>query len=86
MLDRFFNKWFVDHPEEVGETYLEHLWAALGFAGTLLMAACQCFLHALIPGLCRKSASRKVEGLVYTMQRQRPPASNQDAATPRPAA
>ena len=86
MLDRFLDKWFVDHPREVGESYFEHLWAALGFAGTLITAGMQCALHALVPGLCRKSASRKVERLVATMKRQPAPPEAEPVATPRPAA
>lgn len=40
---------FTEHPSSVGETYLEHLCAATGFAITMVLGGIACFLHALFP-------------------------------------
>jgi hypothetical protein len=54
---------FTDHPREMGETYLQHQRFALGFAFSLFAAGAACALHALIPGLCKRTGSRAVETL-----------------------
>jgi hypothetical protein len=40
---------FTEHPDSVGESYLEHLWTATGFAVTMILGGIACFLHALFP-------------------------------------
>jgi len=64
-----FQRLFLDHPRSVGETYLEHQSAALGFAGPLYVAAFAATLHALIPGLCQKTGSRIILGLHARLHR-----------------
>ena len=48
------------HLIEAGETYFEHL----GFAATVglmaLAAGLACLIHALVPGLCTRTASRTI--------------------------
>jgi hypothetical protein len=56
ILDRLF----IDHPHSVGETYFEHQRRALSFAGRLIGAGLGCALHALVPGVCVRSASDAV--------------------------
>lgn len=85
MTNEFLDRWFRDHPDAVGETYGRHLVAALGFAGVLLAAALQCFVHALVPGLFERSASRKVERLLSMMRRAPPPTRAVDGVIPHPA-
>ena len=51
---------FRDHPREVGESYLEHFAAASAYGFRLLGAAACAFTHALIPGLCKTTASDQV--------------------------
>jgi hypothetical protein len=46
-----------DHLTEVQEGYFEHLRAALGYSGLLAKAAIGCALHAIVPGLCTRTAS-----------------------------
>lgn len=48
---------FLDHPETVNETYLQHMAFALGFAFWLATAAGAALVHALIPRLCESTAS-----------------------------
>jgi hypothetical protein len=54
---------FLDHPRRVNETYAEHGRFALGVAGKLLLAAGAAVVHALIPALFEKTASRLVAEL-----------------------
>jgi len=55
-----FARLFLSHPESVGESYFEHQRAALSFAGPLLLAGFACILHAMIPGLCERTASQRI--------------------------
>lgn len=43
---------FTQHPASVGETYLQHLWAAGTFGFRMLMGGMACLVHALFPFLC----------------------------------
>jgi hypothetical protein len=54
---------FRDHPASVGETYGEHLRAALGFSLTLLRAAAACAIHAFLPFLFVRTGSTAIESL-----------------------
>lgn len=56
-------KIFIDHPDSVDETYGEHFLFAARFSGLLFLAAFMALVHALIPCLFEKSASRIVLGL-----------------------
>ena len=48
------------HLNEVEEGYFEHFGAALTISGRLAKAAVACALHAIIPGICTRTASRCV--------------------------
>jgi Family of unknown function (DUF6356) len=54
---------FTDHPHEVGETYLEHQRRALGFGLQLVAGGVACLVHALVPALCQRTASRTIARL-----------------------
>ena len=51
------------HLAQIGESYFEHLSAALGFSFALAKASIACGVHAVIPGLCTNTASRSVAEL-----------------------
>lgn len=51
------------HLAEVGETYFEHLCAALAIAARLAIASAACAVHALVPGFCTRSASAPVAAI-----------------------
>ena len=51
---------FFAHPQSVGESYFEHQRVAFSFAGPLLLAGFACLLHAVIPGLCERTASNRI--------------------------
>ncbi|MEJ6394945.1 DUF6356 family protein [Gymnodinialimonas sp. 2305UL16-5] len=51
---------FLDHPKSVNETYLEHAAFAGKFSGKLFLAAGAAAIHAVIPCLFEKTASRMI--------------------------
>ncbi|HEX4105720.1 MAG TPA: DUF6356 family protein [Rhizomicrobium sp.] len=55
-----FARLFLTHPQSIGETYFEHQRQAVSFAGPLLLAGFACLLHAVIPGLCERTASSRI--------------------------
>lgn len=54
---------FLDHPATVDETYGQHFLFALKFSGALFAAAGAALVHALIPCLFEKTASKTVARL-----------------------
>jgi len=54
---------FTEHPETVGESYLQHMAAAGSFAGALFVAALACLIHAALPFAFEKTGSRIINGL-----------------------
>ncbi len=58
-----FKRLFTDHPDSVGETYLEHMGVALSFAGPLLLAGAAALVPAVLPFLCERTASTAVKRL-----------------------
>ena len=61
---------FLDHPRSVGESYLEHAAFAGRFATRLLAAGMAALVHAFVPALFEKTASRIVAEL-YQQTRNR---------------
>lgn len=58
---------FTQHPETVGESYVEHLASAWGFAATMFMGAAACLLHGFFPFAFQKSGSRRIVALHQRM-------------------
>lgn len=54
---------FLEHPESVDETYAQHAAVALSFAGPLFLASLAALVHAMIPCLFEKTASRIIRKL-----------------------
>ena len=77
-----FTRLFISHPQSVGEGYFEHQRVALAFAGTLLLAGFACLLHAFIPGLCERTASKRIDILYGRMVANR--RRHQEPAIPSP--
>jgi len=65
-----FNRAFTQHPESVGESYGQHAMVALSFSGQLFLAAGAALVHAILPCLCEKTASRKIRALHAKMERR----------------
>ena len=62
-----FKQLFIEHPESVNETYLQHFFTAMSFSMKLCKAAIACFIHALVPGLCIKTGSKAITELHVKM-------------------
>ena len=56
-------RWFVEHPRSVGETYFEHLRAASFFGISMVVGGLGCLVHALLPNLFATTGSRTVKRL-----------------------
>lgn len=56
-------KMFLTHPRSVDETYGEHALFAGRFAGRLALATLAAAVHAILPFLFEKTASRIVADL-----------------------
>ncbi len=54
---------FLSHPQAVDETYFEHLAFAGRFSATLFLAAWAALVHAVLPFMFEKTASRMVAKL-----------------------
>ena len=48
---------FKKHPNEVGETYLEHMFNAMRYSLTFLFLFVIAFIHAILPFLFVRTAS-----------------------------
>lgn len=58
-----FARIFLNHPASVEEGFFEHMAFALKFAGLLFAAAFAALVHAIIPCLFEKTASRIITKL-----------------------
>jgi len=65
-----FAKIFLAHPSSVSETYSQHLLFAAHIAAKLFAAGGAALVHALVPCLFEKTASRIV-GEVYAKTHNR---------------
>ena len=59
---------FTKHPNELGETYWEHLRYACYFAGSMLLAAICGFIHAFFPFVFQETASNILIRIVKKMK------------------
>ena len=67
-----FNRLFLDHPRDVGESYAEHFATAAGFGVRMVGGGLACIVHAVVPVLFVRTASDTVKSLYATMKaRQR---------------
>ena len=54
---------FQDHPNSVDESYLQHMAVAFSFACTLALATGAALVHAILPFMFEKTASRLIAKL-----------------------
>lgn len=66
-----FRRLFIEHPAHVDETYLQHFGVALGFAAVLARASGAALVHAVVPGLCKRTASDIILELADQMKARR---------------
>ena len=74
---------FHDHPRSVGESYGQHLLTACTFGIRFVALGGACFVHALIPSLFVRTASKEIERLHHQMvtHRNRTGSRKSSAAT-----
>lgn len=58
-----FYRIFIAHPKTVDESFVQHMVFALRFSGTLFAAAFAALIHAVVPCLFEKTASKLVASL-----------------------
>jgi glutaminase len=59
-----------NHLDEVQETYFEHLRAALTISGLLAKAGIACAVHAIVPGVCTRTATGCIARLSSNLNRR----------------
>ncbi len=62
---------FTDHPKSVDETYFQHMRFAAGFSVRLLAAACAAMVHAVLPFLFERTASRMIDAMHQRMHNRK---------------
>ncbi|MEM7218819.1 MAG: DUF6356 family protein [Pseudomonadota bacterium] len=67
-----YRRYFVDHPEAVGESYFQHAREALSYSGRFALMSLACLLHAIVPGCCTSTASTRVRKLVAELDARLP--------------
>jgi hypothetical protein len=65
-------KLFTDHPRGIGETYGGHARTAFSFGCRMMLGGLACMVHAILPGLFVKTASRTVVQLDAEMRGRQP--------------
>jgi len=66
-MTRSLSRLFTEHPQTVDETYFQHMRFAAGFAVRLLGAGCAAIVHAVLPFLFEKTASRMINDMHHRM-------------------
>ena len=61
---------FTKHPEEVGETYLEHMYNAVRYSLTFLLLFFVALIHSIFPFLFTKTASCVVQEMARHMEKR----------------
>ncbi len=64
-MTRSLSRLFTEHPQSVDENYFEHLLFAGRFAAKLLVAGLAALVHAILPFLFEKTASRMINDMHY---------------------
>lgn len=63
-------KIFNEHPQSVGETYLQHLWVTAAFSARFFYSGTVVLVHGFFPFLATHTASKQVEK-IYTIMKAR---------------
>ncbi len=65
-----FRRLFLSHPQQAGESYFQHQRAALSFALPLLVAGLVAVAHAIVPGLCERTAGDIIRKLHARLEKR----------------
>lgn len=63
MVSRLVDRYFLEHPRKVRQSYFEHLWFAWRFGASMSAGACAAFVHGVLPNVYQTTASRTVATL-----------------------
>ncbi|WP_267434185.1 DUF6356 family protein [Sphingomonas sp. GM_Shp_1] len=66
-----FRRLFTEHPDSVGESYLQHFGVAARFGGIMMLGGLGAIVHAVVPGLCTTTGSDTVARLYAEMVAKR---------------
>lgn len=69
---------FTEHPEETGETYLQHLRFTFGMSLRFFLTTLVILIHGLFPFVLTRTASLHIER-IYRIMKSRIPKSRRDA-------
>ncbi len=58
---------FTQHPESVGESYVEHMGVASSFGWRMTLAGLACLVHGIFPFFCVKTGSNTIRALHHDM-------------------
>jgi len=72
-------KYFREHPQSVGETYVEHFGVATSFGFSLINAGLACLIHAVLPCLFTTYARSTIADLHGRMVTHRDRRNHDDA-------
>jgi hypothetical protein len=61
---------FTKHPEEVGETYFEHMYNALRYSVTFLLLFFVALIHAILPFLFTRTASCVIQEMARHIEKR----------------
>lgn len=75
-----FDRLFLRHPREVGESYGEHFATAGGFGARMVIGGLACMVHAVVPSLFVRTASDTVKSLYARMKARQPAFAEQPPA------
>ena len=65
---------FTEHPDSIGESYVQHLLAATAFGLRMVLGGLACLVHAVLPFLFKETGSDCIADLHQRMSsRQRKP-------------
>jgi hypothetical protein len=65
-----FRRLFLSHPQQAGESYFQHQRVALSFAWPLLGAGLAAMVHAIVPGLCERTAGDVIRKLQARLEKR----------------
>ena len=54
---------FTDHPNSVGESYLEHMGTASGVGWQMIVGGLACIVHGIFPFWCKATGSKTIKRL-----------------------
>ena len=65
-------RYFKEHPDSVGETYVEHAGQAGRIGLVMIGGGLACFIHAVFPFLFTRTASKMIRYLSLAARKRRP--------------